>query len=154
MLRQIDIFKEFRTACSAFEMALQPNLEALEVSVEGWLRAAGIGAANIITTGRTFRPHAEGIPAIIVGEWRPGPPSVHHFVEEPNLIDLVAFLPEDPDQFWFRIGKFRCCLGGHEWVEAAEAGCPIPLFLDPLSWLRADCRGACVPEFDTYRIAA
>jgi hypothetical protein len=64
------------------------------------------------------------------------PPSVYNMVIEPALIDLLTFDPEQPDR-WTLHRSDAVMLGDVVLQEARFHNDPLPVFRDPLSWLRA-----------------
>ena len=64
------------------------------------------------------------------------PPSIYHMVIEPVLIDLLTFDPEQADRWTLQRGD-AAMLGEAVLEEAAFFNYPLPVFRNPLSWLRA-----------------
>lgn len=107
-------------------------------------RCGGLGVMKITTTGRTFAPAIDddegAVSAVIVPVWEP----------DLGLVDLMAFRRHRPALFFARIGYAKC-LGGWFaddvrsrttlWALPSDIHPSLPLFPNPLSWLRAGCQG-------------
>ncbi len=63
-------------------------------------------------------------------------------VEDPELVDLIAFRTDDPGCWWYRNGELGLVLGEDRYLAAIEAGASLRLFDSPLAWLRGGCAGA------------
>jgi hypothetical protein len=63
------------------------------------------------------------------------------------LIDMIAWQPNDPTHWWFRLGDVVVDLGVEHLDLAHTEGRSISLHRTPLDWLRADCRGACLLDY-------
>ncbi len=87
-------------------------------------------------------PSPEGFPAIIVAAWSPAAPSIYCAVEDPEIVDLIAFRTDDPGCWWYRNGELGLVLGEDRYLAAIEAGASLRLFDSPLAWLRGGCAGA------------
>ena len=69
-------------------------------------------------------------------------PSIYQAIEHPVLYDLLAWHPETPTRWLYRIGDPGAVLGGDLLDLAHVETLPISFALSPLDWLRGDCRGA------------
>ncbi|MEE9250364.1 MAG: hypothetical protein V3U93_04480 [Alphaproteobacteria bacterium] len=104
--------------------------------------AGGLAIARIGTTGRLWMPSPTGAPAFILPVWAGPAPSIYSGVENPVLIDMIAWRPDDLARWWYRLGEVEVDLGADHLDLAHVEGWPISLHRTPLDWLRADCRGA------------
>jgi hypothetical protein len=83
-----------------------------------------------------FEFHEDGTEALIVAEGEPDLPGWH------CLDDLVAFMPDNPGQWWLRRGQVDL-LGGYTLTRHWHLE-PTRLHSTPLDWLRGGARGVCV----------
>ena len=118
-------------------------LEQQGVTREATHRAGGLAVARIDTTGRLWSPEPTGTPSFILPVWNGAAPSIYCGVENPVLIDMIAWRPDDPACWWYRTREGDA-LGIDNLDLAHVEGWPISLHQTPLDWLRADCRGACL----------
>ncbi len=116
-------------------------LEQHGVNREAVHRAGGLAVARIGTTGRLWMPEPTGTPAFVQPVWNGPAPSVYCGVENPVLIDMIAWRPDDPSRWWYRTGDGDA-LGINNLDLAHVEGWPITFEPTPLDWLRAGCRGA------------
>ena len=122
-------------------------LEKQGVSREATHRAGGLAVAKIGTLGRLWMPEPTGIPAFILPVWAGPAPSIYSSVENPVLIDMIAWRPDDPAAWWYRQGDVDLVLGAGHLDLAHVEGWPISFATTPLDWLRGDCRGACLLDY-------
>ena len=111
------------------------------VTHEAIHRAGGLAVARIRTTGRLWVSEPAGMPAFILPVWDGPAPSIYSGVENPVLIDMIAWRPDDPARWWYRTGEGAVLGVDHLDLAHTEAW-PISLHRTPLDWLRAGCRGA------------
>ncbi len=121
-------------------------LEAAGVTREAVHRAGGLGWARVSTTGRLFHPSDVGDVAIIMPVWAGPAPSIYQAVEHPLLADLLAWHPDSPTRWHYRLGTPGAVLGVDNLELAHGEGWPITFELSPLAWLLGDCRGAVLLE--------
>ncbi len=124
------------------------------VSFEAVCRAGYLGVERIATEGRIYTLSPTGFPAVILAVWYPAAPSIYTAVETPEILDLIAFRPDQPETWWRRIGEPGLVLGSDNLDAAHTEGWPISLHRTPLDWLRGDCRGACLLDHCEARWAA
>ena len=117
-------------------------LERHGVTRETVHRAGGLAVARIGTTGRLWMPEPTGTPAFVLPVWAGGAPSIYFGVENPVLIDMIAWRPDDPARWWYRQGDVDLVLGAGHLDLAHVEGWPITLYRTPLDWLQVGCRGA------------
>lgn len=122
------------------------QLEELGVTREAIHRAGGLGWARVSTAGRVYTPSDAGDVAIIMPVWAGPAPSIYRAVEDPRLADLLAWRPEEPTRWHYRLGTPGTVLGADYLGLAHSEGWPICFALTPLAWLFGNCRGAVVLE--------
>ncbi|MCZ6763734.1 MAG: hypothetical protein O7C63_02235, partial [Alphaproteobacteria bacterium] len=88
--------------------------------------------------GRFFEFHPDGEWAVIV-------PVID--CHERSIVDLLAFDPDEPNKWWFRIGSERLLDGDAHGDQ--HLGKPLQIFRTPLSWLKGRCAGVVI--FDIER---
>jgi hypothetical protein len=106
---------------------------------EFWVGCGMPGSANIKPTSDDRFEFAEnGQPAIIVPcyDGLPGLLDANPERHVEHLIDLVAVDVDQPDRFWRRRGE-ALILGSAYRDIAAEEGAPLPVYRNPLSWLKS-----------------
>ncbi len=122
------------------------QLENLGVSRQAILRGGGLGWARVCATGRLYEPSATGGIAFIQPVWDGPAPSIYQLGDDTALIDLIAWRLDDPGRWLCREVTPTAALG-QEYLDAAHFdNKPVVLFLTPLDWLKADCRGAVLLE--------
>ncbi len=141
---RIDLNAEFDLAWRNRTQEHRKHLAGAGITFQAMLRAGDLGVQRITTTGRLYMPAPNGFPVLIVAAWSPAPPSIYQAVEGPEILDLIAFRPDQPETWWRRIGEPGLVLGSDNVDLAHVEGWPISLHQTPLDWLRADCRGACL----------
>lgn len=122
------------------------QLDGLGITREAEHRGGGLGWARVSTTGRLYMPSNAGDVAIIQPVWSGPAPSIYQAVETPQLADLLAWRPEEPTRWTYRLGTPGGMLGTDNLELAHSEGWPITFELTPLAWLLADCRGAVLLE--------
>ena len=121
-------------------------LEQQGITREGIHRAGGLAVARISAGGRLWMPEPTGTPAFVLPVWNGPAPSIYCAVENPALIDLIAWRPDDPACWWYRTGDGNA-LGDDNLDLAHTEGWPICFATTPLEWLRGNCHGACLLEY-------
>ena len=142
-MNALDLLAEW-LATPSLNSRQRRELEALGVTREAVHRAGGLGWARISTTGRVYQPGNIGTVMIIMPVWAGPAPSIYQGVENPVLIDMIAWRPDDLARWWYRQGDVELVLGADHLELAHATGWPISFTTTPLDWLRADCRGACL----------
>lgn len=122
------------------------RLSALGVGIESIRAAGGLGVLRIVTEGGYFDPAEQG-------DSRANGALILPVFEADELVDLIAFILDNPANFFVRVG-FAKALGMWNaddvrsrttlWPSSGEVHPSLPLFPDPLSWLQANCQGTCV----------
>ena len=74
--------------------------------------------------------------------------------ENPNepIVDIVAFKMSDPTRFWLRLGQ-GVILGLHSSRLATLKQEPILVHPHPLAWLRDDCQGCSILNWNADLIS-
>ena len=119
-------------------------LEQHGVTREAIHRTGGMAVARISAPGRLWMPEPTGTPAFILPVWNGPAPSIYCGVENPALIDMIAWRPDDPTRWWLRQGDIDAVLGADNLDLAHTEGWPICFATTPLEWLRGNCHGACL----------
>lgn len=88
--------------------------------------------------GDLYEPDPDGTPVIVLG--------VSESPDEP-IIDIVAFKPSEPNRWWLRLGQ-AVILGRHNARLALFKEEPLFIHATPLDWLRADCMGVVVLDWN------
>lgn len=122
------------------------QLEELGVTREARHRCGGLGWSRVSITGRLYIPSDAGDVAIIMPVWAGAAPSIYQAVEDPLLDDLIAWHPDNPTRWLYRLGTSGAVLGADNLDLAHSEGWPICFALTPLQWLRGDCRGSVLLE--------
>ena len=118
-----------------------------------WFGAGMPGLADIRPTrdGR-FKFAKGGLTTVIVPVYDtiPGNLDVNPAAHVEHLVDLVAVDLGRPDQCWRRRGE--ALVLGNAFLEiAGQGGAPVPIFRNPLTWLRSGGAGVCILDFGWAR---
>ncbi len=142
MIDDLDLMAEW-LATPSLNSKQRRQIINLGVTREAIHRAGGLGWARVSTIGgRCYDPRDSGDVKVIMPVWAGPTPSIYQGVEHPVLADLIAFHPETPTLWWYRLGDPGAVLGADNLELAHAEGLPISFALTPLDWLRGDCRGA------------
>ena len=142
-----DLLAEWTTAVYSLNSKQRHQLEDLGVNREAILRAGDLGWTRVIDIGgRCYTPDPAGNVMIIMPVWAGPAPSIYQAVEHPVLFDLIAWHPEEPTLWHYRIGDPGAVLGADNLDLAHAEELPISFATTPLDWLRGDCRGAVLLE--------
>lgn len=142
-----DLLREWDRARDQLPGAARKRLRAVGVSLEAEMRAGGLGFERIATVGGSYLPDPAGFGALIIPVYSGEPPSIYGGDIATPLVDMVALRTEAPDRWWRRAGTVYAVLNLHLLDLAHATGRSITLHPDPLSWLRAECCGACLVEW-------
>ena len=124
------------------------ELKDLGVTREAVHRCGGLACTRISTIGgRCYSPSPAGDVMVIMPVWAGPAPSIYQAVEHPILADLLAWHPDRPTQWFYRIGDPGAVLGIDNLQLAHAEELPISFATTPLDWLRGDCRGAVLLDF-------
>ena len=110
-----------------------------ELPRDFWIGAGMPGLATIKLTGAGRFDFAEdGRTALIVAcyDGLPGLLDANSGAHVEALLDLVAVDLDHPDRYWRRRGE-ALVLGAAYLDIAGQEGAPVPVFRNPLSWLRS-----------------
>lgn len=126
---------------------MRRQLKDLGVTREAIHRAGGLGWTRVSDIGgRCYTPSDAGAVMVIMPVWVGPAPSIYQAVQHPVLADLIAWHPEEPTQWLYRIGDPGAVLGADNLELAHAEELPISFATTPLDWLRGDCRGAVLLE--------
>jgi hypothetical protein len=146
MIDDLDLMAEW-LATPSLNSRQRRQLEDLGITREAILRTGGLGWARVATVGgRCYTPSPAGDVMVIQPVWAGAAPSIFQAVEHPVLADLIAWHPEAPTRWHYRIGDPGAVLGADLLDLAHAEELPISFALTPLSWLQGDCRGAVLLE--------
>ena len=124
-----------------------------ELAPDFWIGCGMPGIATIKPNpGGLFEFAENGLAAVIVPAYDTIPgllgADAERHVEE--LRDLVAVDIDRPDRFWHRRGK--AVILGNAYLEIAGHECePVPVFKNPLTWLRSGGAGVCILDWSWTR---
>ncbi len=145
MIDNLNLMAEW-LGTSSLNSRQRRQLEDLGVTREAVHRCGGLGWVRVSTTGRLYQPADAGDVAIIQPVWAGPAPSIYQAVEDPLLDDLIAWHPDNPTRWHYRLGTPGAVLGADNLDLAHSEGWPICFATTPLSWLQGDCRGAVLLE--------
>ncbi len=152
--RQIALVREHWPAVRYFWLE-DPDVPAArklrsELPEEFYVGAGMPGLADTSSTreGR-FEFAEDGRPAIIIPAYDTIPGNLDANAERhvEHLVDLVAVDLDRPERHWRRRGE-ALVLGAAYLDIAAHEGEPIPVFRNPLTWLRSGGGGVVVLDWD------
>ena len=147
MSDDLDLMVEW-LATSSLNSRQRRQLEEQGVTREAIQRNGGLGWGRISTIGgRCYSPSPAGDVMVIMPVWAGHAPSIYQAVEHPVLFDLIAWHPDRPTRWWFRLGDPGALLGIDNLQLAHSEELPISFATTPLEWLRGDCRGAVLLDF-------
>ncbi len=144
-MNALDLAREW-LATPSLNSRQRAQLEEKGVAREAVHLAGGLGWARVATTGRLYMPSDAGDVIVIQPVWGGAAPSIFQAVESPLLDDLIAWHPDSPTRWHYRVGTPGAVLGGDNLDLAHAEGLPISFALTPLDWLRGDCCGAVLLE--------
>ena len=136
------LWDDFLTARARLhQSSIAGRLANASVTTEARLRVGGIGIADVSTSGRLFEPTEPGLglEAVIIPVFSGPIPSRWRVVEQPALIDLLAFSLDRPQRWWLRRDAGTILGDGaldDLWLDAL-----LFVFRTPLAWLRAAGKG-------------
>ncbi len=137
----INLAAEFRLAWRDRTQKHRKHLADAGITFQAMLRAGDLGVERITTTGRLYAPTQDGFPAVILAVWDPAPPSIYCAVENPVIMDLIAFRTDAPATWWYRIGEPGLILGEDRYLAAVDGATPLKVYDSPLRWLQGGCDG-------------
>ncbi len=142
----LDLMAEWLATPSLSSRQLQPLLD-LGVTREAIHRAGGLGWTRVSTMGgRCYTPNDTGDVMVVQSVWGGAAPSIFKAVENLVLADLIAWHPEEPTRWHYRIGDPGAVLGADLLDLAHAEGLPISFALTPIAWLQGGCIGAVLLE--------
>ncbi len=100
-----------------------------------------VGVSRIRPEGTHYEPDDDGIEVVLIACYE-APPRLPdgRWRASNEVIDLVAFRPADPHHWWSRRGLVAA-LGEEGLSDFCDE--PVPVWGDPLTWLRAGATGIC-----------
>ncbi len=154
---QIALVREYSSAVRRLFLDTPEPLRAArlgrDLTPDFWFGCGIPGTADIKTdlNGR-FEFAEDGRAALIVPAYDVIPgmldTNAERHIEE--LRDLVAVDLDHPDRFWRRRGE--ALVLGNAFLEiAGQEGEPVPVFGNPLTWLRSGGAGVCILDWDWCR---
>ena len=117
--------------------------------VDFWIGCGMPGLATVAESGHRFQFAEGGAPAIIIPcyDTIPGNLDANPAAHVEHLVDLVGIDVDHPDRFWRRRGK--ALVLGNAYLEiAGQEGEPVPVFRNPLTWLRSGGAGIVILDWD------
>lgn len=99
----------------------------------------GVGPINPLP-GHLFEPSDDGAVHVILPVW-----------EGHGIVDLIAFNPQRPGRWFWRIGQ-GWCLSPEQIGRPTFDMAPLQVWDTPLSWLQNNCQGVCVLDYDSPEI--
>ncbi len=100
-----------------------------------------IGAIRANVSGFFIEPDEQADYLIAQAVWY-NTPSVHNYVPEPVLYDIIAWHPDRPNEWYFTRGEHGLVLGYKALWTASMCEQPLLLHSTPLEWLLAGCEGS------------
>lgn len=118
-------------------------------------RSIGIPAATVAALGEYAPLGFAKIETLPAGLYQPSEEGQRHLIipvhDGSGVIDLIATRPDAPRRWHWRIGQ-ACLLGEANLNPPTWEHAPVPIHQTPIDWLRADCTGACVLDFDDVEL--
>jgi len=115
------------------------GISAATIAQLGSYAPLGVGMINPLPE-HLFEPSDEGTVHVILPVW-----------EGHGIIDLIAFNPQRPGRWLWRIGQ-GWCLSPEQICRPTFDMAPLQVWDTPLSWLRNNCQGICVLDYDSAQI--
>ncbi len=128
---KLDLLAEL-LGTSSLNSRQRKKLEGMGVSREAMHRCGGFGWARVSTTGRLYMLSDAGNVAFIQPVWAGPAPSIYQAVEDPLLDDLLAWRPEEPTHWHYRLGTPGAALGADNLDLAHSEGWPVCFATTPL----------------------
>ncbi len=117
-----------------------------------WFGAGLPGLATVCKFGDRFEFAENGRAALIIPAYDviPGSLDATPAAHVEHLVDLVAVDVDRSDRFWRRRGE--AVVLGNAFLEIAGQECePVPVFKNPLSWLRSGGAGIAILDWNSAR---
>ena len=135
---------------------LVAGINALPASGARWLRAHGVSDSALLAWPGPVG--AVRIRPLECGLWEPSDTGGMAFIQPAlddgaysTIIDLVAWFPANPAEFWLRTG-LATVLGEGSMCFAYARQTPMPIWRRPLRWLRAHGWGLVVFDWQYAQI--
>ncbi len=142
------LFHEYAAAARRIEGQHLHHLMSLGAPRGFWdnCGAPGVGSIRALGEGR-FEFAENGRSAVLLPVYDSETPAWAPLERRfDGLIDLLAFDPKQPDCWWLRRGQ-AVLLGSIYVGLVLEEGCALPIYSNPMSWLRADGEGVVILDW-------
>ncbi len=143
------LFREYAATVRRIEGRHLDHLMSLGAPRDFWdnTGAPGVGSIRPLQDGSfEFAGNGRSVAVLPVydSETPAWAPLEHRFE---GLLDLLAFDPTQPDRWWLRHGQ-ALLLGSIYVGLVLEAGCALPVYSNPMSWLRANAEGVVILDWN------
>lgn len=140
MARPIDLEAEWSSATAAVRRRHLDPLR-LRYGIPPPTILDRLGVARVRAQGDTYEPDADGVEAVLIASFAAPPRLSDGRWRAPNpVVDLIAFRPAEPARWWSRCGIVAAL--GEEMIGDFSDD-PVPVWRDPLAWLRSGAAGIC-----------
>ena len=150
--RQLALVREHWTAVWRLWLDTPEPLRAARLgdalAPDFWWGAGLPGLATVTALGDRFEFTAGGKNALIIPAYHviPGTLDADPAAHVEHLVDLVAVDLDRPDRFWRRLGK--ALVLGNAFLEiAGQEGAPVPVYRNPMTWLRSVGAGVIILDW-------
>ncbi len=131
--------------------AVRRGFENLGMLFAASLLAGGVGGIRAKTSGERFTPNPNAAVLAVLPVYETDIPSIYQPVEDPELVDFIAWRIDEPARWYFRTGNYPAFLN----IENAEAQWfareSLKLYSSPYAWLLGGCDGAVVLDWRRAR---
>ena len=143
------LFSEYATTVRRIEGRHLLDLMSLGAPWGFWDNCGAPGVASIRALGEgRFDLSENGCSVVILPVYDSETPAWAPLERRfDGLLDLLAFEPTRPDCWWLRRGQ-AVLLGSIYLPLVLDEGCALPLYSNPLNWLRADGEGVVVLDWE------
>jgi hypothetical protein len=154
--RQLALVREHWAAARRLWLNTPEPLRAArlgdDLAPDFWFDTGLPGLAPVTERGHLFEFAEDGREALIVPcyDGIPGMLDANPERHVEELRDLVAVDLDRPERFWRRRGE--ALVLGNAYLEiAGQEGEPVPVFKNPISWLKSGGAGICVLDWNWAR---
>ena len=140
MARPNDLAVEWPAATAAVG---QRHLDALLIryGIPATTMLDRLGVARVRVEGDHCEPDDDGAEVVLIASFEAPPRLPDGRWRAPNeVVDLIAFRPVEPGRWWSRRG-IVAALGEESPPDFSDD--PVPVWRNPLAWLRAGATGIC-----------
>ncbi len=143
------LFREYAAAVRRIEGQHLDRLMSLGAPWSFWDNCGAPGVGSIRPRGENYFKFADNGRSVVVlpiydSETPAWAPLERRFE---GLLDLLAFDPKQPDCWWLRRGQ-ALLLGSIYVGLVLEESCTLPIYSNPLSWLRAEGEGLMILDWE------